>query len=39
MQADAEHQQHDADLGQLAGEPTSATKPGVAGPIRMPASR
>ena len=33
MQADAEHQQDDADLGQLRGERRSATKPGVNGPI------
>ena len=39
MQADAEHQQDDADLGQIVGEAWSATKPGVKGPIRTPASR
>jgi hypothetical protein len=39
MQADAEHQQHHADLGQLRGDPASATKPGVKGPMITPASR
>ena len=39
MQPDPEHQQHDADLGELGGKPTSATKPGVAGPMMIPASR
>ena len=39
MQADAEHQQDDADLGELAGERLSATKPGVNGPTTTPASR
>ena len=34
VQADAEHQQHHADLGELARRcSASATKPGVAGPI------
>ena len=33
VQPDAEHQQHHADLGELLRERTSATKPGVAGPI------
>ena len=39
VQTDAEHQQHHADLGELAASSRSATKPGVAGPIAMPASR
>jgi hypothetical protein len=39
MQADAEHQQDDADLGQLAASAMSPTKPGVNGPISTPASR
>ena len=39
MQADTEHQQDDADLGELAGSAASATKPGVNGPTTMPASR
>ena len=40
MQADAEHQQDDADLGELAAPaPSSPTKPGVNGPTATPASR
>ena len=40
VQADAEHQQDDADLGELARPaPASATKPGVNGPTATPASR
>ena len=39
MQADAEHQEDDADFGQLAARAVSAVKPGVNGPIRMPATR
>ena len=39
VQADAEHQQHDADLGELAGELGSAENPGVFGPMATPASR
>jgi hypothetical protein len=36
MQTDGEQQQDEADLGQLVGQ---RLKPGVKGPIRMPASR
>ena len=37
VQPDAEHQQHHADLGELRRRaPTSATKPGVTGPMTMP---
>jgi hypothetical protein len=39
MQADAEHQQDDADFGQFVGEAWSATKPGVNGPTSTPATR
>jgi hypothetical protein len=39
MQADAEHQQDDADLGELGRDRWSATKPGVNGPTTTPASR
>ena len=40
VQADAEHQQDHADLGELLRRaPTSATKPGVNGPMTMPATR
>ena len=39
LQADAEHQQDDADLGELLREWRSATKPGVYGPTRRPAMR
>ena len=40
MQADPEHQQDDADLGELQRRAFwSATKPGVNGPTAMPASR
>ena len=39
MQADAEHQQDHADLGELGGQRWSATKPGVYGPTTTPASR
>ena len=40
VQADAEHQQDDADLGELRGRCRHRpTKPGVCGPISTPASR
>ena len=40
VQADAEHQEDDADLGELLGDlARAATKPGVNGPTTMPASR
>ena len=40
LQADAEHQQDHADLGELLGQlDVSATKPGVYGPTSVPASR
>jgi hypothetical protein len=39
VEADAEHQQHHADLGSCAAISASATKPGVAGPIAIPAMK
>ena len=39
LQADAKHQQDDADLGELFGQVRSATKPGVYGPTSKPAMR
>ena len=39
VQADAEHQQDHADLGELAGQRGVGGKPGVNGPTTTPASR
>lgn len=39
MHGDAKHQQDDADLGELARQMGVATKPGVNGPIAIPANR
>ena len=39
VQADAEHQQDDADFREFGAQAWSATKPGVNGPTRTPASR
>ena len=39
MQAHAEHQQHDADLGQLAGDDVISDEAGVKGPTATPATR
>jgi hypothetical protein len=39
VQSDAEHQQDDADLGQLFGERTVCDEPWVCGPTSVPARR
>jgi hypothetical protein len=39
MQADTEHQQDDANLGQFIGKAGIGTKPGVFGPTSTPAIR
>ena len=39
LQADAEHQQDDADLGELFGDRGIGCEPGVYGPRSVPASR
>ena len=39
LQADAEHQQDDADFGELFGDRRVDDEPGVFGPTSVPASR